>query len=429
MRIKTIVVLVILLCLIPVVSGTSFTDCQNVWGVHYCTEVQTAVSGDGKVIAAGSATGIIGTFAPDGSPRWAYDTRDDITSIVISPDGRFIRAGSYHGYLYFFDIDGNLLLRYTPSGNHEMYVTSSDGQSVYDLSGVFNREGTGDPIRQDMGIVRIYHNGTIIPREAALGQGGNTPCPGSLAVIQTSGNYLHYVVGLDNSGIRWERTVPDDSGGIRHVAIATNGCTIAVVDHHSLYVFDPGGEILWNVTPKYLVRSVAVSADGEYVALGTQYKLLYFNRSGSLLWEYSPGLYSSGWYSPAYYFDDIRISGDDRTITAVSEGSEYHLDRNGTLLQNTSPGEGPPADGFTITPVNNTFTITDRSGRTTTVDMDKVPAGPMVTVRPAMPSDPAGAETGSSRVPAGPPTSLPTGIAIIAAGVAGLVAILLRQQR
>jgi WD40 repeat protein len=384
--------------------------------------VKTAVSGDGNTILVGGTGGVIGTFAPNGSSRWVYQTQENITGIAVSRDGRFTAASTYEGDLYYFDSDGNLLWNVSGFGCNSRVALSDDGQSGY----VFSDGQRGDLTRDT--VFHFNRNGTIlshmsvpfISKEAMSSDG-------SIGVIGTWGSYgNNYVVGVDTAGIRWEKKIPQE-WGISDVAISDDGNTVAAIEPGSLYVFSRSGNTLWNVSPEYLARSVAVSADGRFIAAGTQYRILFFNRSGARLRN----------YSLPDYVDHIRISDDGQKIAATAGNTMYYLDGNETRswqhqLDDLPVSLSMSGEGSVIATgsYNNTFMIFDDTGAATEIDLDTISAKPFVTVRPVSTITSSGLQQGSTQMSSRPaPTSLSVGIMIMAIGITSLMGISGRNRK
>jgi hypothetical protein len=305
---KTLAIVIIFLSIIPAGSALSSSGCNMFNAQLIGNPVKTAVSGDGNTIVIGGIDGIIGIFTSNGSPRWVYRTKDNITGIAVSRDSSLIAATSYNGDLFYFDGDGNLLWNVSGFGCNSRVALSDDGQSGY----VFSDGQSGDLTRDT--VFHFYSNGTILSHMSVPFISDEAmSSAGSMAVIGTWGSYgNNYVVGLDKAGIRWEKKIPQE-WGISDVAISDDGNTIAAIEPGSLSVFSRSGNTLWNVSPEYLARSVAVSADGRFIAAGTQYRILFFNRSGTRLWD----------YSLPDYVNHIRISGDSQKIAATSGKTMY----------------------------------------------------------------------------------------------------------
>ncbi|MBW9220933.1 protein kinase [Methanothermococcus sp. SCGC AD-155-M21] len=92
----------------------------------------------------------------------------------------------------------------------------------------------------------------------------------------------------------------------------------------NVYLFNRGGELLWEYGTDGNVESVAITPDGEYIVAGSHDNHVYlFNREGKLLWKYETG-------------DDVEsvaITPDGEYIVAGSEDDNVYLfNREGKLL-------------------------------------------------------------------------------------------------
>jgi len=364
--------LILISLLLPTVSADSLYQCYTFDPLIYGKSVQTAISSDGQSIAvAGPDSGIISLFSSNGTPLWGIQTNENITSIAISADGRAVTAGSYHGILYYFDSAGNLLWNYSGLGCNNYIALSGDGMNGF----VFNSGKKGDPGSNT--VFNYNYNGTVLWMKSVpqISDAVITP-DGSYAVIGTKGNYGNDVFLLSHTGdIIWTNKIPN-GWKIYGVTISDDSNSIAAVNDNGIYLYNHNGQTIWNKTPKYLTRSIAVSSEGNYIAAGMQYKILFFNRTGTLLWDYTLD----------DYIYHIEISQNGQNVVAASLNMVYYFDRNGTCmwkspLKDTVDSVSMSRDGRIITAgsYRDTFTIFDRAGNATTINLKTISIKPLGT--------------------------------------------------
>lgn len=371
MKTKILIIAIILSGIIPFVSALSHTSCE-VYGIDLDSDpLITAVSGNGNTIAVGGTNGMIGSFAPDGSPRWVQQINDPVTGIAISDDDRFIAATTFPGNLFYFDDKGRLLWNQSGFGCNSHVAISGDGQEGYVFSRSPTRDLTGDTV------FHFASNGSVLsslPIPAATSYA--LSADGRVAVVNSGGMQGHHsVVAIDGNGIRWQKICPNQ-WRVPLVAISDDCNIIAAAEPGQLTVFSCHGRELWNISTKYIAKSVAVSGDGQYILAGTQYQVVNFNRSGSLVWEYPVPDYTS----------HIKASQDGSRIVATTRHTLYYLDGDGTALWQypmkdwtESLSMSDTGDLIAAGTYNNTFTIFDSSGNAREIVFDTVPVLPVVT--------------------------------------------------
>jgi hypothetical protein len=371
LRTKGPVLAIILFCAISIASALPASSC-DAYDSSLIDTVTTGVSGNGNVIVVGGAGGTIGTFTPDGSPRWVHRIPDRVTGIALSGDGRSVAAATLHGGLYYFDDEGRLLWNRSGFGCNSHVALSRDGQEGYVFSGSPTHDLTGDTV------FHVAGNGSVLSRLPVPGISSYALSPdGRVAVVNSGGSRgSNYVVAIDDAGIRWEKTSPRQ-WRVPLVAVSDDCDTIAAAEPDVLTVFSCQGRELWNTSTKYMARAVTVSGDGQHVAVGTQFRILFFNRSGSLLWE----------YPVPDYVGNVKISQDGSKIVATTRQTLYYLDGNGASLWQYplhdwtgSLSMSDAGDVIAAGTYNNTFTILDGRGRATEIDLDTVPVMPVVTI-------------------------------------------------
>jgi WD40 repeat protein len=394
METKTFAILIIFLSIISVTSALSSPACDAYNVALTGNPVMTAVSGNGHTIAIGGANGMIGTFAPDRSPRWVYQINVPVTGIAISEDGRFIAATTFNGDLYYFDEKGRLLWNMTGFGCNSHVALSGNGQEGYIFSRSPTRDLTGDTVFHFTG------NGSVLSR---------LPVPavtsyalssdGSLAVVTSGESHgYNYIVGINGAGIQWEKMI-STPWRVPDVAISDDCSTVAAIDSDSLTIFSCSGKILGNASTNYIAKSVAVSGNGQHVVVGTQYRVRYFTRSGTQLWE----------YPVPDYVGHVKVSRDGTKIAATTRQTLYDIDGNGTVLWQyplpdwteslSTSGNGNVIAAGTY---NNTFTVFDGTGKVNEIDLETVPVMPMVTAVPESPVNTSVVPTRSQSAPVNP---------------------------
>jgi hypothetical protein len=371
MKTKTLIIAIVLFSLIPFASAISPQSC-DAFNVALTGEpVRTDVSGSGNTIVIGGANGMIGSFTPDGSPRWIYRISDPVTGIATSDDGRFIAVTTFSGDLFYFDEKGYLLWSQSGFGCNSQVALSGDGTEGY----VFSRSPT-----RDFSGGTVFHfagNGSVLsrlpvpaPTSYALSMDGR------VAVVNSYGTQGRYsVVAIDDAGIRWQKISPNP-WRVPLVAVSDDCNTIAAAEPGQLTAFSCYGKELWNTSTKYIAKSVAVSADGQYILAGTQYQVVNYNRSGSVVWEFPVPDYPGR----------IEASQDGSRIIATTRQTLYCLDGDGTALWQYPMKDWTESLSMSDTGVlivagtyNNTFTIFDGDGNAREIVLDMVPVMPVVT--------------------------------------------------
>jgi len=364
METRTLVILIFLLSIPFTTSALTPSTCDAYSVTLNGNPVTTAVSGSGNIVVIGGTNGMIGSFTPEGSPRWVYRISDPVTGITTSDDGRFIAATTFYGDLFYFDEKGVLLWNRYGFGCNSKVALSGDGKDGYVFSRSPTRDFTGNTV------FHFFSNGSVLSRlpiPALTSYALSTD--GRVAVVNSWGTQgRNSVVAIDDDGIRWQKIRPNP-WRVPLVAVSDDGNTIAAVEPGQLTAFSGHGRELWNTTTKYLARSVAVSGDGQYILAGTQYQVVNYNRSGSLVWEYPLPDYAGR----------IEASQDGSTIVATTMQTLYYLDRNGTPLWQypmkdwtESLSMSNTGDVVTAGTYNNTFTIFDSRGNAREIVLDTV---------------------------------------------------------
>lgn len=371
MEIKTLILLMFVLSISYTTSALSPQSCDTFSVALTGETVKTIVSGSGNTIAIGGTNGMIGSFAPDGSPRWVQQINDPVTGIAISDDGRFIAATTFIGDLFYFDERGSLLWNQSGFGCDSQVALSGDGQEGYVFSRSLTRDLTGDTV------FHFTSNGTVLSRlpvPAATNYALSTD--GRVAVINSGGTQgRNSVVAIDGNGIRWQKISPNQ-WRVPLVAVSDDCNTIAAAEPGQLTVFSCHGRELWNTSTNYIAKSVAVSGDGQYILAGTQYQVVNFNRSGSLVWEYPVPDYAGR----------IDASQDGSRIVVTTRQTLYYLNGDGRALWQYPMKDWTESLSMSDTgnlisagTCNNTFTIFDDRGTAKEIVLDTVPVLPFVT--------------------------------------------------
>ena len=372
MQTKGLVLIIILCSIISATSALPPPSCDAYDSVLAGNPVITRVSGNGNVIAVGGANGVIGTFTPAGSLRWASRIPDPVTGIAVSEHGRSVAATTFYGDLLYFDDEGHLLWNRSGFGCNSRVALSRDGREGYVFSRSPTRDLTGDTV------FHFTDNGTVLSRLPVPATWSYAlSADGRLAVVNSGGiQGRNSVVAIDDDGIRWQKISPRQYH-VPLVAISDDCNTVAAAEPDVLTVFSCHGRELWNISTKYMTRAVAVSGDGQHVAIGTQYQIVYFNRSGSRLWEYPVPDYPG----------NVKVSQDGSVIVGTTRQALYYLDGNGASLWQYPPHDwigslsmSDTGDVIAAGTFNNTFTILDGRGNATVIDLDAVPVRPVVTI-------------------------------------------------
>ncbi|MBP2144918.1 outer membrane protein assembly factor BamB [Methanofollis sp. W23] len=94
-----------------------------------------ALSRDGRYLVAGSKDDNVSYFADHGTLVWSYETGETVGNVALSPDGGYVAAGSMDRTVYFFDRDGTLLWKYTADDRIFGVAVAEDGERVAVASG------------------------------------------------------------------------------------------------------------------------------------------------------------------------------------------------------------------------------------------------------------------------------------------------------
>lgn len=394
MKTRTLLILLCVLSISSAASALSSSSCDAYSIALDGNPVMTAVSGTGNTVAIGGTNGMIGIFTPEGSPRWMYQISDPVTGIAISDDGRFMVATTYNGDLLYFDNKGNLLWNLSGFGCNSHVALSGDGQEGY----VFSRSPTND-LTGDT-IFHVTGNGSVLSRmPVPVATSYDLSADGRIAVVNSGGTQgYNSIVAIDDAGIRWEKISPHQ-WRVPLVAVSDDCSTVAAAEPGFLAAFSCSGRMLWNTTPKYMAKAVAVSGDGEHIVVGTQYQVLYFNRSGALVWD----------YSVPDYVGHVKTSQNGSKIAATTRQTLYYLDGNGTSLWQYPLKDwtgnlalSDAGDLIVAGMFNDTFTILNGSGNATEIDLNTIPAQPVVTVKPQLPVNSSVVPTRSQSAPVFP---------------------------
>ncbi|PKG31790.1 hypothetical protein, partial [Methanoregula sp.] len=205
MKPKILIIMVVLFSLIHFASAISPQSCDAFSVALNGNPAMTAVSGSGDTIAVGGTNGMVGSFTPDGSPRWVYRISDPVTGIATSDDGRFIAATTFSGNLFYFDEKGYLLWNRSGFGCNSQVALSGDGQEGNIFSRSLTRDFSGDTVFHFAG------NGSVLsrlpvpaPTSYALSADGH------VAVVNSGGTQGHNsVIAIDDDGIRWQKISPN----------------------------------------------------------------------------------------------------------------------------------------------------------------------------------------------------------------------------
>lgn len=94
-----------------------------------------ALSYNGSVLAAGGKDALVSVFDTQGTPLWTFDTGRAVTSLSVSPEGDYVAAGSLNYFAYLFDRNGTVLWKYNTHERVYGVAVSADGKYVAASSG------------------------------------------------------------------------------------------------------------------------------------------------------------------------------------------------------------------------------------------------------------------------------------------------------
>ena len=285
---------------------------NTMWNFSYGTNFyDSALSSNGKYVAAGFDNRIFLLNATNKQEFWRATLSDTIFSIAISEDGFYILVGCSNGDLYLFN---NTL----SSPKTEIWSTNLGSTYVYQVAITPN----GTYITAICGFdVFFLHKDSAIPL-------WNYTTGDSLAVVSISpnGNYVAtggwervlYVFNKTSSSSKtpmWNKTV---SNGVWGMKFSSDEQILAVCGGYSLYIYNPINSYqIWEYFTGNDVLSLDLSADRRYLAASNDDgKFFLFNiNTKSLLWEYNSYLRA----------DTIAISSDGSFIAAGSNNDQIYL--------------------------------------------------------------------------------------------------------
>jgi hypothetical protein len=375
-------------------------------------ETLVACSGDGRYIIAGSDTGILRMYGRNGTALWTFSRKGKaVRSVTISGNGDYAGAvfinelapsSSANGEVVFFDQDGNVLWNYNTDPTVEFIKMSEDGNSVYVSAG----SGT---------LYSYSRNGTMLAKNASDGRiwALDSSRDGSYAAAgsQITGNRL---MAMKKDGVTaWNYSAKTGFGS---VDISPDGGSIVAAGYSHLYLFDRPGSLLWQYSGSAEFISVAVSENGEYTVAGSQYYAWLFNETGSLLWkkEYEG------------FVNDVGISDDGNWIIAGMSRGLNVLDREGNVLWDYQTPKAiihisTACDTriFAASTADTVYVFSSRGNLTTDDDPDQ----------PGQGTNPNSGDIRSVQQPTPGKSPVPAGLAIIAAGSAGIFVMMKRVRR
>ncbi len=241
----TILATVIILISCPVSGEIISTNSSGpVWsdpiGIH---RTLATVSGDGNYIIAGSDTGVLRSYAKNGTILWTY--RSDgksVRSVALSRSGDFSGAifvnedapsSLAQGEVFVYNRDGNVLWNFSEDPTVELIAMSDNGDSVY-VSGTSS-------------LYSFNGNGTMI---------GKITMPARIWALDSARDGSFAVAGSKISG-------------------------------HQLDMMKKDGMPSWNISTKFGFGSTAISPDGGTVAAAGYSHLYSIDRNGTILWQFT----------------------------------------------------------------------------------------------------------------------------------------------
>ena len=218
---------------------------------------------DGTIYMPGSNSSFY-AIAPDGAPKWHYQTPDSLfSSAAIGPDGT-LYAGNSDSQVYALTPEGALRWTYQTGGWPRTIPAIGTDGSIY------------------------------------------------------VGSYDTYVYALTSDGkLKW-RYKTDGTIGSWGLSIGADGTLYAGNNDHNLYAINPDGTLKWRYLTGGPIRSCpAIGADGTLYVGSDDYYLYAINPDGTLKWTYQTD--GSVWASPAIGMDGtVYVGSGDHYLYAIT---------------------------------------------------------------------------------------------------------------
>ncbi len=206
---------------------------------------------------------IVWTKAGDGESYYYIGNNGTVVALVPEGDNLFLR---------FYDHNGNK--------KSEVFV-------AYPQGGSFTLDGEGFFFNSASGLSLFSKDGKVLANfgqcsQYAFSRDGRT-------VARSSGSEITVSKGEKTI---FNSTLPSPS--IRGMAMSEDGKSLAVIEHHNLFVYDlTQGRELYHLPVENPIV-VSISPDGELIACAKETRLAtsfisvsLFNRTGEKVWEWS----------------------------------------------------------------------------------------------------------------------------------------------
>jgi len=282
----------------------------------------TAISADGKYIAAGTADDKFLFFERNSSsPLWTYEADDNVMEVALSNDAEYAAAGSY----------GNAVLLFTGQPKTRVELTSPIGRSYVPHNGTesitLNWEGSSGYTDSPEYFVYLgeqpddltFLGSTFQKHWAVTDLDDGVTFYWKVIVNDTFDEIISNIETFNlfqNNYTIWDYTT---GGDVWALAISDDGnYTVAGSNDNRIILFDSmNNTFIWDHTTGQDVQAVAISADGKYIIAGSDdMKVYFFERDNSTpLWTYNTG----------GFVEAVAISADGGIIVVGSNDNNVYL--------------------------------------------------------------------------------------------------------
>jgi len=298
-------------------SGTPIWNYSNNDNVY-----STAISADGKYIAAGTADDKFLFFERNSSfPIWTYDADDNVMEVALSNDAEYAVAGSYGNEVLLFtgqpktsvELTSPIGRSYVPHNGSENVILYWEGSSGYTDSPEYFVYLGEQP--DDMTLLGSTFQKHLVVTDLDDGVTYYWQVIVNDSLNEVSSDIELFYVFQTNQTI-WDYTT---GGDVWSLAISDDGnYTVAGNAVNQVYLFDSLNDtFLWRYSTGQNVQAVAISADGGYIVAGSDDNKIYLfgNDNSTPLWTYTTGGYVKA----------VAISANGNLITVGSHDNNVYL--------------------------------------------------------------------------------------------------------
>jgi len=321
-----------------------------------------AITGDGSLAVAGSHEGFIDAFGPDGQRVWRtfvkgrclldynYSRPEQYSSghghlgnpLGISGDGKLIVAGTDAGMLYGIARDGRVLWQREVKFRVQSVAVAPDGSKVAAGAGnkVLLLDGAGQTLFENE-----IKAGTI---DVLLSRDGSSVFysadDATITCLDAIGKQVwqHRPERMDTALLGGMRSFYRSRQVFHDIALDATGDTLVGCHaDYGIYCFDARtGKLRWRWVAESTLHAIAISDDGKNIACSTDGEVFYLDSSGKLLWKF---------VCPSVGYG-MRMSRDGKYVgVAVVTGEWYLLSRDKRIVTRT-PLLTPEPFAFAMTP-------------------------------------------------------------------------------